>query len=203
MYQGLPALRLEIAQAGGWKEDDVSWEMLMRRIAWHTQHPVAGQTQREWLCADPERRWLKKSGTRQRRISELPSEVLAEALPPPDEPATTKQPSKRKAGRGVNVETPEQIAESVATLTAVEATSPLPFMLSPSCLRGKPPPLTAPNPPTPPPAPPPNPLARDAAPGSSGLHQTRTPPCACAPPPGATQCSTTLLPQRSRSGPQC
>jgi hypothetical protein len=99
VYQVLQDLRLDVAHAAGWKEDDVSWEMLMRRIGWYAKHPAEGPTLRGWLCADPDGLWLKKSGVRQRRISELPPEVLAAALPAPDDP-DVKSLKLRKARQG-------------------------------------------------------------------------------------------------------
>jgi len=99
VYQVLQDLRLDVAQAAGWKEDDVSWEMLMRRIGWYAEHPAEGQTLRDWLCADPDGLWLKKSGVRQRRISELSPELIAEALPAPDDP-DVKSLKLRKARQG-------------------------------------------------------------------------------------------------------
>ena len=99
VYQVLQDLRLEIAQAAGWQEDDVSWEMLMRRIGDYARRPPAGQTLRDWLCADPERLWLKKSGTRKRRMSELPIPVQEQLLRPPDDPPE-RVPGPRKARQG-------------------------------------------------------------------------------------------------------
>jgi hypothetical protein len=100
VYQVLQDLRLEAAQAAGWQEDDVSWEMLMRKISDYTRWPPPGQTLRQWLCSEDGREWLKKSGTRRRRITELPRQVQDEALPPPDDPTPEVKAMRRKPRQG-------------------------------------------------------------------------------------------------------
>jgi hypothetical protein len=82
VYQVLQDLRLDVAAASGWHEDDVSWEMLMRRIGWYAKDPP-NKTLREWLCSEAEGLSLKKRGVRKRRLQELPPDVLAQAIPPP------------------------------------------------------------------------------------------------------------------------
>jgi hypothetical protein len=77
VYQVLQDMRLEVAHAHGWDEDDVSWEMLMRRIGWYAesrpQKPLG-----DWLCEHVRPDHLKKTGTRKRRSTELPTQVLEE-----------------------------------------------------------------------------------------------------------------------------
>lgn len=85
VYQVLQDLRLEVATANGWREDDVSWEMLMRRIGWYARERP-DKTLRDWLCAEAENLYLKKRGTRKRRLEEIPPDVLAEVLPAPPDP---------------------------------------------------------------------------------------------------------------------
>jgi len=84
VYQVLQDLRLEIATANGWNEDEVSWEMLMRRIAWYAQRLVpTHKTLRDWLVQDGARLFLKKRGVRRRRLTALPESVTAACDPPP------------------------------------------------------------------------------------------------------------------------
>jgi hypothetical protein len=85
VYQVLQDLRLEVAAATGWREDDVSWEMLMRRIGWYARD-LPQETLREWLCTKAEGLCLKKRGTRKRRLEQLPDEVMAEVMPAPGDP---------------------------------------------------------------------------------------------------------------------
>lgn len=85
VYQVLQDLRLEIAATTGWHEDDVSWEMLMRRIGWYARDPQDVPL-REWLCSHAERLCLKKRGTRKRRLAGLPPDVLLDLLQPPPDP---------------------------------------------------------------------------------------------------------------------
>jgi hypothetical protein len=85
VYQVLQDLRREIAGAHGWNEDEVSWQMLMYRIAWY------GNSQeqldlKDWLRTNAPALLLKKRGIRKRRRSELPAEVLEASDPPPPNP---------------------------------------------------------------------------------------------------------------------
>lgn len=85
VYQLLQSLRLEVAASQGWREDEISWEMLMRRVGWYAEEapPISLG---EWLCLHAHKLSLKKRGQRQRRRRELPDEVLQQVLPPPDDP---------------------------------------------------------------------------------------------------------------------
>jgi hypothetical protein len=85
VYQVLQDLRLEIACASGWRDDDVSWYNLMQRISWYAERE-RGKSLRSWLVSEAPRLSLQKRGTRKRRIEELPSDILAECLPPPQPP---------------------------------------------------------------------------------------------------------------------
>jgi len=83
VYQILQDLRLDIAVANAWNEDEVSWEMLMRRIALYAYRSMSRKPLRDWLVQDGARLFLKKRGTRRRRITKLPDEVAAACNPPP------------------------------------------------------------------------------------------------------------------------
>jgi hypothetical protein len=85
VYQLLQSVRLEVAASQGWREDEISWEMLMRRVGWYAQEapPIPLS---EWLCLHADKLNLKKRGQRKRRRTELPDEVLQQALPPPVDP---------------------------------------------------------------------------------------------------------------------
>jgi len=104
VYQVLQDLRLEIACTQGWHEDDVSWLMLMYRIGWYAERND-GLPLRDWLRQHASTLFLKKRGTRKRRLTELPPEVLAECEPPPPDPGddarcrrkSAKRPRPRKA----------------------------------------------------------------------------------------------------------
>jgi hypothetical protein len=76
-YQTLQVLRLDIAAAAGWREDEVSWQALMQEIQWYIQDAPC-ETLRQRLCANPQSLGLKTQGTRQRRRKDLPPEILAE-----------------------------------------------------------------------------------------------------------------------------
>lgn len=85
VYQVLQDLRLEIAYESGWSDDEVSWRNLVKRIGWYAERP-RHQCLRDWLISRAEKIYLRKQGTRKRRIEQLPSDVLAECLPPPSPP---------------------------------------------------------------------------------------------------------------------
>lgn len=99
VYQILQDLRLEIAAQTGWQEDDVSWEMLMRRIGWYAERPSLGPTLRGWLVTQAHRLNLRKRGVRARRLTQLPAEVLAACQPPPPLPPLP-DPLEREARQG-------------------------------------------------------------------------------------------------------
>jgi len=96
VYQLLQSLRLEVATSLGWKEDEISWEMLMRRVGWYAEE-LSPIPLNQWLCSQAQKLNLKKRGVRQRRRSELPDDVLAQALPPPPDPEFDEVPVR--AGR--------------------------------------------------------------------------------------------------------
>jgi hypothetical protein len=88
VYQVLQDLRLQIAGANNWREDEVSWLNLMQRISLHVESPPsAGPDLRTWLIDNAESLYLKKRGVRKRRRDGLPKVVLNECKktpPPPD-----------------------------------------------------------------------------------------------------------------------
>lgn len=86
VYQILQDLRLDIAVSNGWNEDEVSWEMLMRRIGLYAYQSVSPKPLRDWLVQDGARLFLKKRGIRHRRITRLPDAVMAACDPPPPLP---------------------------------------------------------------------------------------------------------------------
>lgn len=85
VYQILQDLRLDIAMANDWNEDEVSWEMLMRRIDVYSYLGPASPL-RDWLVQEGARLFLKKRGCRHRRITRLPDAVAAACDPPPPLP---------------------------------------------------------------------------------------------------------------------
>jgi hypothetical protein len=97
VYQVLQDLRLEVAASTGWREDDVSWEMLMRRIGWYSRD-LPDASLRDWLCADAEGLCLKKRGTRKRRLDGLPPDVLADLLPAPPDPTLSTPTRNARQG---------------------------------------------------------------------------------------------------------
>lgn len=99
VYQILQDLRLEIAAANGWNEDEVSWYNLMRRISWYAQNPSNKGALRSWLVDNAERIYLKKRGVRKRRRDTLPKAVLKECrrIPAPPDPTQLKS---RRARQG-------------------------------------------------------------------------------------------------------
>ena len=95
VYQVLQDLRLEISAENAWGPDEVSWEKLMRRISWHAEQP--GQSSmRDWLIKNAKRLGLRKTGTRKRRLAELPPALIADCGHPPvlfpPEILTTRKP---------------------------------------------------------------------------------------------------------------
>jgi hypothetical protein len=72
--------------SNGWNEDEVSWEMLMRRIGLYAYKSVSPKSLRDWLVQDGARLFLKKRGIRHRRITRLPDAVAAACDPPPPLP---------------------------------------------------------------------------------------------------------------------
>jgi hypothetical protein len=85
VYQILQDLRLDIAVANDWNEDEVSWEMLMRRIDLYS-HLCPASPLRDWLVQEGARLFLKKRGCRHRRITRLPDALAAACDPPPSLP---------------------------------------------------------------------------------------------------------------------
>jgi hypothetical protein len=93
VYQLLQDVRLELAATLKWREDEISWEMLMRRVAWYAeQSPAVPLAQ--WLVSRAESLNLKKRGVRQRRRTELPHQVLSDLLPIPPDPDPDALPSR-------------------------------------------------------------------------------------------------------------
>jgi len=86
VYQILQDLRLDIAVSNSWNEDEVSWEMLMRRIGLYAYQSVLPKPLRDWLVQDGARLFLKKRGIRHRRITRLSDAVAAACDPPPPLP---------------------------------------------------------------------------------------------------------------------
>ena len=72
VYQILQDLRLDIAVANDWNEDEVSWEMLMRRIDLYS-HLCPASPLRDWLVQEGARLFLKKRGCRHRCPISRPS----------------------------------------------------------------------------------------------------------------------------------
>ncbi len=93
-YQVLQDLRLEIAQKSGWKDDDVSWQILMRTISWYPESRREWPL-RTWLIKNAEKAGLKKRGVRKRKDDGLPTLVLEACLPPPPSPHVGKLTSRR------------------------------------------------------------------------------------------------------------
>jgi len=88
VYQVLQDLRLEIATARGWRDDEISWTNLMRRIAWYAEDPDKLPL-RKWLVKNASKLNLQKRGQRKRRMTVLPKKVLKDCLPPPSPPDPT------------------------------------------------------------------------------------------------------------------
>ena len=93
-YQVLQNMRLEIAKEWGWKDDDVSWQILMRTISWYPE------TRRElplraWLIENGEKAGLKKRGVRKRKDDDLEAQLLDACLPPPLPPPAQKLTSRK------------------------------------------------------------------------------------------------------------
>jgi hypothetical protein len=82
VYQVLQDLRLEVAASAGCRDSEISWLNLMRRISWYAESPSA-RSLRLWLKDEAPRLLLKKRGTRQRKLDELPKDILSQCLPPP------------------------------------------------------------------------------------------------------------------------
>lgn len=85
VYQVIQDLRLEIAAAQGWAEDEVSWHNLMEIFSTYAYNPYKHGDLRAWLVTDGDSLFLRKSGTRQRRLTGLPLSVRR-ALPSVAEP---------------------------------------------------------------------------------------------------------------------
>ncbi len=107
VYQVLAHLRLEIAEQNNWREDEISWLRLMRRIGWYLERPDATRSLRQWILEESPTLMLEKRGVRKRRATSLPGVVLeqiAASKPPPIDPAlaprTARQgkPEPRKGG---------------------------------------------------------------------------------------------------------
>lgn len=86
VFQVLGCLRLQIAAKAGWHPDEVSWEMLMRRIGWYAERERTVSLV-PWLLDNIDKLSLQKRGVRKRRMTELPQALLDEMKQhQPDEP---------------------------------------------------------------------------------------------------------------------
>lgn len=87
VYQVLQDLRLHIAAANGWHEDQVSWLNLMRRISWYAEKPGKyGTDLRSWLVTKASVLALEKRGVRKRRREALPPATLRACQKVPEPP---------------------------------------------------------------------------------------------------------------------
>ena len=73
VYQVLQHLRLTVAVAAGWQEDEVSWEMLMRRVPWYIED-ASDEALEAWLTRQAATLLLKKRGVRARRKDSITAE---------------------------------------------------------------------------------------------------------------------------------
>lgn len=80
-YQLLQDLRMRIAERHDWREDDVSWHMLVNRIGWYLERPEA-QALEDWLVERAAALQLQKRGVRPRRAKALPDALLRETMAP-------------------------------------------------------------------------------------------------------------------------
>ena len=100
VFQVLQDLRLEIASANGWNENEASWYNLMQRISQYAHNPSnKGPSLRRWLVDDAESNALKKRGVRKHRRDQLPDEVLEECEQIFSQ-ADPNKPKSRKARQG-------------------------------------------------------------------------------------------------------
>lgn len=81
VYQVLQHLRLTVAVAAGWQEDEVSWEMLLRRIQWYIEDAPA-ESLEAWLTRQAEKLLLKKRGVRARREGSMTDELRRQCQSP-------------------------------------------------------------------------------------------------------------------------
>jgi len=100
VFQVLQDLRLEISTTAGWKADEVSWTMLVRRIGWYAETPHKDLSLRDWLVRNGPNLRLKKRGVRRRGTVELPRDVLAACERPPALPADIPSLQPRTARKG-------------------------------------------------------------------------------------------------------
>jgi Transposase DDE domain len=100
VYQLLQSLRLRIANAHHWSEDDVSWQTLVRRIGWYAERPDSRRALPEWLIEEAPRLSLQKRGVRRKRLTDLPKDVLRECSPPPPLGPITDLPPPRAPRQG-------------------------------------------------------------------------------------------------------
>lgn len=98
VYQVLSHVRLEIAAQNNWREDEISWLRLMRRIGWYLERPEPGRNLRQWLLEESPTLMLEKLGRRKRRATSLPSEVFQQihkSEPPPIDASLTSRTSRQ------------------------------------------------------------------------------------------------------------
>lgn len=98
IYSILQDLRLEIAAAHGWDDDDVSWRMLLRYITMYSERDRGGQSLVDYLLLPRKHASLKKAGVRKRRITELSEKVMDDILGasfPEPIPVASRKPRAR------------------------------------------------------------------------------------------------------------
>lgn len=86
VFQVLVHLRFEIAAQNNWREDEISWMRLMRRIGWYLERPDTRRDLRQWILEESPTLMLEKRGVRKRRATSLPTIVekqIAASKPPP------------------------------------------------------------------------------------------------------------------------
>jgi hypothetical protein len=98
VYYVLGSLRTSIAEAAHWDEDDVSWELLMRRIGMYLQTPEE-LSLCDWLVANALDLNLKKAGQRKRRPDVLPLSVCSAMRTIPISSPTLEHLASRKPKR--------------------------------------------------------------------------------------------------------
>lgn len=98
VYQVLAHLRLEIAAQNNWREDEISWLRLMRRIGWYLERPDPTRGLRQWILDESPTLMLEKRGVRKRRATSLPTALLkqiAASNPPPIDPALVPRAARQ------------------------------------------------------------------------------------------------------------
>ena len=100
VYQVIQDLRLHLAAAQGWKEDEISWHNLMARIASYAAKPAYwGMDLRSWLITRAPDLALTKRGVRKRRPEGLPKATLKACKKPPALPDPALILSRKAANK--------------------------------------------------------------------------------------------------------